>query len=88
MKLKHFCKEKDQQQQQQQKQTNKQKAQPKEWEKIFKNPISDRGLIFKILRKCKKVDIKYTITQLKAGCKALKKCLTSLVIRKIQVKLF
>ena len=39
---------KDKQQQQQTKQTKKQKRQPTEWEKIFSNDISNKGLISKI----------------------------------------
>ena len=50
LKLKSFCKAKDM--------VNKTKRQPTEWEKIFTNPTSDRGLIFKIDKELKKLDTK------------------------------
>ena len=42
LKLKTFCKVKDM--------VNKTKRQPTEWEKIFTNSTSDRGLISKIYK--------------------------------------
>ena len=36
----------------------KTKRQSREWEKIFNNPTSDRGLISKIQEELKKLDIK------------------------------
>ena len=50
LKLKSFCKAKDT--------VNKTKWQPTEWEKIFTNPTSDRGLISKIYKELKKLVIK------------------------------
>ena len=50
LKLKSFCKAKDM--------VNKTKRQPTEWEKIFTNPTSDRGLISKIYKELKKLDTK------------------------------
>ena len=50
LKLKNFCKAKDT--------VNKTKRQPTEWEKIFTNPTSDRGLISKIYKELKKLDTK------------------------------
>ena len=50
LKLKSFCKAKDV--------VNKTKQQPTEWEKIFTNPTSDRGLISKIYKEIKKLDTK------------------------------
>jgi hypothetical protein len=35
---------------------NRTKIQPREWEKIFTNPISNRGLISKIYKEFKKLD--------------------------------
>jgi hypothetical protein len=35
---------------------NKTKRQPTDWGKIFTNPTSDRGLIFKIYKELKKLD--------------------------------
>ena len=52
MKLKIFCKTKDT--------INKTKQQPTEWEKIFTNSTSDGGLISKIYRELKKLDIRKT----------------------------
>ena len=48
MKLKSFCKVKDT--------TNRTKQKPTDWEKIFTNPTSDRGLISKIYKELKKLD--------------------------------
>ena len=50
LKLKSFCKANDA--------VNKTKQQPTEWEKIFTNPTSDRGLISKIYKELKKLDTK------------------------------
>ena len=50
MKLKNFCKIKDT--------ANKTKQQPTDWEKIFPNFTSDSGLISKIYKELKKLDIK------------------------------
>ena len=41
IKLKSFCTEKD---------TKKQKRQPTEWEKIFANEVTDKGLMSKIYK--------------------------------------
>jgi phage-related protein len=48
MKLQSFCKAKDT--------VNRTKWQPTDWEKIFTNPTSDRGLISNIYKELKKVD--------------------------------
>ncbi len=48
IKLKIFCKAKDT--------VNRTKEQPTDWEKIFTNPTSDRGLIAKIYKELKKID--------------------------------
>ena len=50
LKLKSFCKAKDT--------VNKTKRQPTEWEKIFTNPTSDRGLVSKLYKELKKLDTK------------------------------
>ena len=57
LKLKSFCKVKDT--------VNKTKQQPTEWEKIFTNPTSDRGLISKIYKELKKLVIKRTNNPIK-----------------------
>jgi hypothetical protein len=49
MKLKSFCKTKDS--------VLWIKQQPIEWERIFTNPTSNLGLIFKIYKELKKLDI-------------------------------
>jgi hypothetical protein len=48
MKLKSFCKAKDI--------LNRTNRQPTDWEKIFTNPTSDRRLISKIYKECKKLN--------------------------------
>jgi hypothetical protein len=48
MKLKIFCKAKDP--------ANRVKWKPTAWKKIFTNPTSDRGLIFKIYKELKKLN--------------------------------
>ena len=52
-----FCKAKDT--------VNKTKTQPTEWEKFFTNPTLDRGLISKIYKELKKLDIKRTNNPIK-----------------------
>ena len=52
IKLQSFCKAKDS--------VNKPKWQPKDWEKIFTNPTSNRGLISDIYKKLKKLDSRET----------------------------
>ena len=52
LKLKSFCKAKDM--------INKTKRQPTEWEKIFTNSTSNRGLTSKIYKELKKLVIKRT----------------------------
>ena len=51
MKLKSFCKAKDT--------VNRTKWQPTDWERIFTNSTSDRGLISKIYKELKKLDTNY-----------------------------
>jgi hypothetical protein len=46
--LQSFCKEMNT--------VNRIKWQPTDWEKIFTNPISNRGLIFSIYKELKKLD--------------------------------
>ena len=50
MKLKSFCKAKEA--------TNKTKRQPSEWEKIFANESTDKGLISKIYKQLMQLNIK------------------------------
>ena len=58
LKLKNFCKAKD---------MVKTKEQSTEWEKIFTNNTSDRGLISKIYKEFKKLVIKRTNNPIKNG---------------------
>ena len=59
MKLKSFCTAKET--------INKMKRQPSEWEKIFANEATDRGLIFKIYRQIMQLNIKKTNNQQDTG---------------------
>jgi hypothetical protein len=52
--LQSFCKAKDM--------VNKTKSQPTNWEKVFTNPKSDRGLISNIYKELKKLDSRKPIT--------------------------
>jgi len=94
IKLKSFCKAKES--------VIQTKRQPTDWERIFTNPASDRGLISKLYTKHKKLDyrepnnpVKKWGTELKKTFSAeeyripekhLKKCSTSLVIWEMQIK--
>jgi hypothetical protein len=96
MVLKSFCKSKYT--------FNKTKSQPIEWEKIFKNNVSDNELILKIHKEFKKLDTnkpnnssKKRSTQLYREFstekslmtkKHLKICSTSLQIMEMQIKTF
>jgi hypothetical protein len=89
--LQSFCKAKDT--------VNKTKRPPTDWEGIFTNPKSDRGLISNIYKELKKLDsrnsnnpIKKWDTELNKEFsskeyrkveKHLKKCSTSLIIREM-----
>jgi len=59
IKLQNFCKAKDT--------VVRTKWQPTDWEKIFTNPTTDRGLISKIYKDLKKLDCRGKITILKMG---------------------
>ncbi|KAL6077280.1 hypothetical protein STEG23_037735, partial [Scotinomys teguina] len=94
MKLRSFCKAKDT--------ITKTKCQPTEWEKIFTNPTSDRGLISRIYKELKKHDIKtsnspiekwaielnreFMAEEYRMAERHLRKCSTSLLIREMQIK--
>jgi hypothetical protein len=68
MKLQSFCKAKDT--------VNKTKRPPTDWERIFTNPKSDRGLITNIYKDLKKLDSRNKITPLKNGVRAKQRILT------------
>jgi hypothetical protein len=69
---------------------------PTDWEKIFTNSTSDRGLVSKIYKELKKLDAllelgcrlnkKFSSEESQMAKKHLKKCLTFLVIMKMQIK--
>jgi hypothetical protein len=57
IKLQSFCKAKET--------VNRTKRQPTDWEKIFTNPTSNRGLISNIYKELKKLDSRETIYPIK-----------------------
>ena len=68
MKLQSFCKSKDT--------VKKTKQQPTDWQRIFANSTSDRGLLYNIYKELRKLDYRELNNPRKMGYRAKQKILS------------